>query len=890
MPQLCMFLRAHLPRQLSEQPTLTNAFANDAERERLRKYYREVLQPVNNFVHRLIRETDDVRLCLSISGPLLIQARQYLPTLLDDFTALAELGHRQGRLELVAEPHYHSLSSMFADGNKAEFKQQLDLHQQQLAKLSGVQSQTVSNSELIYSNTVAAVVGSLGYANVICEGVPDMSRADSKIGVYVDPLQRVRVMPRQRQASQMFLQLLKQRSTAVTNVTAAMAEISLQRLLLLGMRYEELAAATLEPYFWQECLNRLLANSINNYYLPSRLNGECANAPVASVGDEHATCWNQPQNATAVFLQTPTQRQLFERYQELEDRVKASGDANILHVWRHLGDCQFYADMLPQTHDGSVNDACATVMNYSSLLSELRADMNGGRRFARVRRKLRRPRILLVTPEVTELPPGIGNLANFVTAKGGGLADISAALVAQLLGLGLDIHIAVPKYERRMRETAQISQADLDRLVTMFRSSDSIHLAHDSSFSHVQDVYEDAGMNTALHRALAFQRSVINQLIRDAMPEHGKMLIHCNDWMTGLIPAAARSLGLPSLFTVHNIFTEGDTLRNLENYGIDVSRFAHDLYLREHPDHLANAWEQASVDFLLSGIKAADHVNTVSPTFLLEIVNGYFPDLVSWQLRHELSSKYNAGCASGILNAPKRNEDPRFACGLQQSYDQHSFVEGKRANKVTFQKAMGLIVDADAPLFFWPHRLFEQKGPWLLAEIALSLVNHYHSNGLQIALVGNGSANWEQAFGSISCGSNGRISLQRFNSDLSELGKAAADFILMPSLYEPCGLPQMEGMRFGTLPIVRATGGLKDTVQHLDLERETGNGFVFDDFAPDALWWACTEAMRFYNADTAKKQRIIAKVMQHGVEGFNLEKTTMQYVRIYERLLGEKLV
>jgi len=366
--------------------------------------------------------------------------------------------------------------------------------------------------------------------------------------------------------------------------------------------------------------------------------------------------------------------------------------------------------------------------------------------------------------------------------------------------------------------------------------------------------------------------------------------VHCNDWMTGLIPAAAKVRGMPSLFTVHNIFTDTDNLRNLERCGIDVSRFWNELYMEKHPDSTPNAWDTVGVDFLLSGIKAAHYVNTVSPSFLLEIVNGYFPDLIQWRVREEFRAKYQAGKATGILNAPKSNVDPRIAPGLTRNYDETTVMEAKRENKMEFQKQMGLQVNANAALFFLPPRLFSQKGPQLLAEIALKLTQQYWNDGLQIALVGNGDAQWEKGFGTIAFGSQGRIAYQRFEANLSELGKAAADFILMPSLYEPCGLPQMEGLRYGTLPIVRATGGLKDTVQHLNVSSDSGNGFVFNDFTTNALWWACTEAMAFFRRPEAQRRRTIQRVMRDSMTHFNLEKTTLQYVRIYERLLGEKLV
>jgi ADP-glucose type glycogen/starch synthase len=601
----------------------------------------------------------------------------------------------------------------------------------------------------------------------------------------------------------------------------------------------------------------------------------------------------------AIWLGNKAQRELLRMHQGMENKVKAADDEKLLSIWRHLSTADHYYYMSTSADPGisemrddftHYSDATEAIMNYTLLLTEVSSELKERFPRANIHRKRRQPRILLVTPEVTELPPGMGNLANFVSAKGGGLADISAALVAELVRLGLDVHVALPKYERQMRDYARVSQHDLDRMVGVFQNVEAIHLVHDSAFVHLQDVYQEGDAYDAMRRAIAFQRNVIGNVLDAAMPSHGKMLVHCNDWMTGLIPAAARARGFASLFTVHNIHTGRESLRNLERWGIDVSRFWQELYLEKHPDFVDNPWETVGVDFLLSGIKAADHVNTVSPTFLREMVDGYFPNLINNQIRDALCAKYNMGCASGILNAPKSTVDPRVTRELRVNYGASNVMAAKRENKLAFQREMGLLENADAPLFFWPHRLFDQKGPGLLAEISMSLLNVYRDDGLQIAVVGNGDTVWEDAFGTLSCGSGGRIAYAHFKAALSELGKAAADFILMPSLYEPCGLPQMEGMRYGTLPIVRATGGLKDSVQHLNITAETGNGFVFNDFLPDALWWACQEAMRFYRCPVNLRERIIRRVMKEGMEHFNLEKTTLQYVRIYERLLGEKLI
>ena len=170
------------------------------------------------------------------------------------------------------------------------------------------------------------------------------------------------------------------------------------------------------------------------------------------------------------------------------------------------------------------------------------------------------PRVLVVTPEITYLPSGMGNMTNVLRAKAGGLADVSAALVSALFELGADVHVALPHYRRMFN-------IDVGRLINdelrLFKSKlpdARIHLAEDRVFYYRDEVYgRGSGDNTVI--ALAFQREVINNIVPNVKPD----LIHCNDWMTGLIPAMARRMNIPCLFTVHNIHTEKATLAAIED-------------------------------------------------------------------------------------------------------------------------------------------------------------------------------------------------------------------------------------------------------------------------------------------------------------------------------------
>lgn len=486
----------------------------------------------------------------------------------------------------------------------------------------------------------------------------------------------------------------------------------------------------------------------------------------------------------------------------------------------------------------------------------------------------RRLRLLLVTPEITELPRGMGNAANFIRAKGGGLGDMSAALINHLHGEDLlDFHVALPKYSSKIqRDFARLSSNKLDRLSPRLRRQ-GVHLVADSAFSHLQEVYSDSVAHPRLQRSIAFQRHVINYLLPELRPD----VVHCNDWMTGLIPAAAQSMGIKSVFTVHNIFTEWATLENVDKNGIDVRRFAKRLYFTAFPDHSEANWRGNKVDFLASGIFAATWVNTVSPTFLEELVRGEFPELVPTGVRDAMRMRVKEGRASGILNAPSDQADPRRNAHVVR-YGVDEVIAGKGMNKREFQRQLGLAQNDNAPLFLWPSRLFAQKSPDLLYAVARDAMQ---ALGAQLALVANGDRRWESRFDALASQFPQRIASSRFQQPLSDLGKAGADFILMPSRYEPCGLPQMEGARFGTLPVARNTGGLRDTVQELDLGTASGNGFVFGAADAAGLFTAMRRAARFRRLGNGTRAPVLQRVMREAQQTFSLQETAQSYVEVY---------
>lgn len=495
------------------------------------------------------------------------------------------------------------------------------------------------------------------------------------------------------------------------------------------------------------------------------------------------------------------------------------------------------------------------------------------------------PRILIVTPEITYLPHGMGNMANYLVAKAGGLADVSAALVSALFEAGADVHVALPHYRQMFNFNIGNLISDELRAYKAKLPDERIHLAEDRIFYYRSNVYNShEDENPTL--ALAFQREVINNIIPRVQPD----LIHCNDWMTGLIPALARRLKIPCLFTVHNIHSLKTTLAHIENSGIDAAEFWRSLYYQWMPQAYEESRDRNPVDFLISGIFAAHFINTVSPTFLNELTEGRF-NFVDGALRHELAAKRAAGCATGILNAPNPSYDPATDPDLPCRYSAEDCLRGKLKAKQALQKQVGLAHADGAPLFFWPSRLDPvQKGCQLLADILYAVTDKYRDEGLQIVLVANGS--FQTHFHDIvhrHC-LQSRVAVCNFSESLSRLAYAASDFVLMPSKFEPCGLPQMISCKYGSLPVAHDTGGIHDTITPLNIERNTGNGFLFRDYDHRALSWGIDQAMVFFRQPEDVRALQIGRIIRDSAARFTHAVTAKSYLRLYETMLNRPLI
>ena len=255
------------------------------------------------------------------------------------------------------------------------------------------------------------------------------------------------------------------------------------------------------------------------------------------------------------------------------------------------------------------------------------------------------PRILLVTTEIASLPDGMTSNAHRIRVGTGRLAEKSAALVKSLYHQGIDIHVALPNYRRIFNgrcssRTARPPASDANPMLDT-----RVHLAQDRHFFYQNvDVSECVAMDGLL--SLVFQREVINLIIPSVQPD----LIHCMDWMTGLIPAMSRKRHIPCLFSIHNFETDKTSLSTIEDVGIDTADFWHHLYFDAYPRTYESARDTLPVDFLASGLFASRYIWIDRPDLMQEIIKGHF-NSISENLKLDLINKWEAGCFVAFQNA-----------------------------------------------------------------------------------------------------------------------------------------------------------------------------------------------------------------------------------------------
>lgn len=472
-------------------------------------------------------------------------------------------------------------------------------------------------------------------------------------------------------------------------------------------------------------------------------------------------------------------------------------------------------------------------------------------------------------------------------AKAGGLADVAGALPKYLRTLGCDVKVFLPKYNTideskydlhyeyaigeipvRVAGAAwpvHVSRANLPGSDVPVYFIDCPHFFHRGRI-YTNDFDEDG-------RFILFSKAVIETLQRlQWVPD----VIHCNDWQTGLLPLLLKDNyswdrmfdGTATLYSIHNIGYQGLFGKSV----MDIAEI--------RPDRFSALEMHGGVSMMKGGILSAEIITTVSETYAQEI----------------LTPEYGAGMESyllmrrddlhGVLNGIDTEVwNPETDPHLPHHYSKEN-PGGKYLNKKNLLEKVGMPYDAARPLIGIVSRLVAQKGFDLIAETFNSLMEL----DAQWVILGSGEDRYERMFTAIHHALPHKVwTYIGFNNELAHLIEAASDMFLMPSHYEPCGLNQMYSLRYGTIPIVRKTGGLADTVHDWHEFQSFGsdevNGFSFNDAAGYALADAVGRAVEMYDSNKPAWHQMMMNGMNADL---SWDASAKKYVKLYEMAAGKR--
>ena len=466
--------------------------------------------------------------------------------------------------------------------------------------------------------------------------------------------------------------------------------------------------------------------------------------------------------------------------------------------------------------------------------------------------------------------------------KTGGLADVTGSLPRALQKQGYDIKIMLPAYASVLEKASasgikKITQLDIDGNPVVIKQTRlpgtkvTVWLVDIPEFSErTGNPYCGPDGNDWIDnhkRFYIFSKATeliaLNQANLDWQPD----IVHCNDWQTGLVPA------LLSLHPNHpaTVFT----IHNLAYRGLFSHQAFAELNLPQAFWHHERLEFYGQMSFIKGGIAFADYVTTVSPSYAREIQKPEFGYGLDGLLR------YRSDSLAGILNGIDNDEwNPGTDTHLTHTYNRRT-LGNKRKNKQLLQEKMGLEVNSDKPLLGFIGRLVDQKG----VDLILSQMNRLLTSNYQLVILGSGFPHYEQTLRNIAEQNPQKVAVHLgYDEALAHQIEAGSDIFLMPSIFEPCGLNQMYSLRYGTLPVVHAVGGLRDTVTEQPLNNidDQANGFVFHQPDGDELYAAIERAAEAYHQpDIWKKLQINAMSRD-----YSWEQSAKQYANIYTELLS----
>lgn len=461
-------------------------------------------------------------------------------------------------------------------------------------------------------------------------------------------------------------------------------------------------------------------------------------------------------------------------------------------------------------------------------------------------------------------------------SKTGGLADVVGSLPKALLDKGVDVRVVMPLYG---------TIPDSLRENIKHKKSMDVGLGWRSQYCGINECKIDGILYYFIDNEYYFKRDFIYghhdeaerygffcRAVLEMLPEiiFYPDIIHCHDWQSGMVPVLLEAQyrnnvfykDIKTLFTIHNLKYQGVFPKHLlyELFGLGDEYFTSDKL---------EFYGQMS--FMKGGLVYSNLLTTVSPTYAVEIQGSDYGENFHGLLKarnHELS---------GILNGIDYGEfNPLSDKYIDAHYDMEN-LEGKVQNKLKLQRILDLEISPHIPVIGIISRLTGQKGIDLIAHV----IDEIMKSGVQLIVLGTGDKEYENLFLSLKEPYKGRVSANiTFDNTLAHRIYAGSDMFLMPSLFEPCGLGQIIALKYGTIPIVRETGGLKDTVMSYNEYNMTGNGFSFTNYNAHDMLYTIERALKFY-----KNKEVWNLIIKNSMSSdFGWEASALKYIELYEIL------
>lgn len=467
--------------------------------------------------------------------------------------------------------------------------------------------------------------------------------------------------------------------------------------------------------------------------------------------------------------------------------------------------------------------------------------------------------------------------------KTGGLADVMGSLPKALKAQGIDVRVILPKYacisdeykdkmqyithfymrlgSNPFEKYVGLMSLELDGITYYFIDNEDYY----SYGNPYTDIIND------IERYIFYCKAVLAALpVLDFLPD----VIHCHDWQAALIPVYLRTLfkdtelahGARTVFTIHNLRFQGI---HSPNYIQSISGLPDKVFGIDDMLHNRDA------NMMKGGIVYSDKVTTVSETYAWEITTPEYGETLEGLLsyyRYKLCGIVN-GIDYEVYNPAKDKH-------LYKHYGTRDFVRGKRENKLKLQEELGLEIDQNKFVIGLISRLTDQKGLDLVAETIDSMLD----GNTQFVLIGTGDPWYEGMFRELEERCKGTVSSNiMYSEERARKLYAAADIVLVPSRFEPCGLTQLIAMRYGALPVVRETGGLRDTVQPYNEFEDSGNGFSFDRYDAGLLLGAVNYAKNVYYTNQKAWRGMVRRAMNMD---YSWKSSAEKYRLLYEEIVN----